>query len=164
MEALGHAARADTRAYFTGGATAVLYGWRPTTIDVDLELVPDRDELLRAIPALKERLQVNVELASPAHFIPALPGWEARSVFIRREGLVTFFHYDFYAQALAKIERGHLQDRADVRTMLDTGLVEAWHLRELFDAVAGELYRYPAINPTAFLRALDVALGSKRPE
>lgn len=161
MEALGRAARADTRVYFTGGATAVLHGWRNMTIDVDLEIVPDRDELLRAIPALKERLQINVELASPAHFIPELPGWGTRSVFITREGLITFSHYDLYAQALAKIERGHLQDQADVRTMLDTGLVETARLRELFDAVAGELYRYPAINPAAFLRALNAALGDE---
>jgi hypothetical protein len=33
----------DTRIYFTGGATAVLYGWRASTIDVDLKIVPDRD-------------------------------------------------------------------------------------------------------------------------
>jgi hypothetical protein len=110
MRALGAAATDTTRVYFTGGATAVLLGWRDTTIDIDLELVPDRDELLRAIARLKDQLQVNVELASPAHFIPPLPGWESRSAFIAQEGRVSFYHYDFYAQALAKIERGHAQD------------------------------------------------------
>jgi hypothetical protein len=54
------------RVYLTGGATAVLHGWRSSTIDVDLELVPDRDELLRELPGLKEELRVNLELADPA--------------------------------------------------------------------------------------------------
>src|SRR4029450_3378118 len=64
------------RAFLTGGATAVLHGWRASTIDVDVVFRPESDALLRAIPALKEGLELNVELASPAHFIPELPGWE----------------------------------------------------------------------------------------
>ena len=61
--------------YLTGGATAVLIGWRESTIDVDIKLVPETDELLREIPSLKERLQINVELASPDQFIPVREGW-----------------------------------------------------------------------------------------
>jgi hypothetical protein len=64
--------------YLTGGATAVLLGWRETTIDADITIVPESDRLLRARPALKEQLRINVELASPAHFIPELPGWAER--------------------------------------------------------------------------------------
>ena len=86
MAALGEAALDDARVYLTGGASAVLQGWRSTTLDVDIEIVPDRDELLRALPELKERLEINVELAAPSHFIPELPGWVERSVFIVREG------------------------------------------------------------------------------
>ena len=82
-----------------GGATAVLRGWRDSTIDIDLKAIPDTDELLRRLSALKERLEVNVELASPDDFIPALPGWQERSRFIQQEGKLTFLHYDFYAQA-----------------------------------------------------------------
>lgn len=158
MRALGRAATAEARVYFTGGVTAVLYGWRRSTIDIDLELVPDRDELLRAIASLKDELQINVELAAPSHFIPALPGWESRSVFITREGAVSFYHYDFYAQALSKIERGHSQDRGDVAAMLAGGLVQPDRLRELFDAIESELYRYPAIDPRSFRAAVDSAL------
>ncbi len=158
LRALGEAAHEETRAYLTGGASAVLLGWRAATIDIDLTLVPDRDELLRAIAELKERLDLNVELASPAHFIPELPGWEERSVFIAREGLLSVYHYDFSSQALAKIERGHAQDRADVQTMLDAGLVEPARLRELFAAIADRLHRYPALDPAAFRRALEEAL------
>lgn len=161
MRALGLAATVDTRVYFTGGATALLFGWRSWTIDVDLQLVPDRDELLRAIAFLKDELQINVELAAPSHFIPELPGWEARSLFIAREGRVSFYHYDFYAQALSKIERGHAQDRLDVIAMLDGGLVQPQRLRELFDAVETELFRYPAIDPPSFRAAVNAALTGR---
>ncbi len=158
MRQLGERAEAEVRAYLTGGSTAVLFGWRAATIDIDLLLVPDRDELLRAIAELKETLQLNVELASPAHFIPELPGWEARSPLIVRAGRVSFHHYDLYAQALAKIERGHAQDRRDVASMLGSGLVTVERLRELFEAIVGQLHRYPAIDPASFRRALEEAL------
>ncbi len=157
MRALGDAARGETRIYLTGGASAVMNGWRPATLDIDIECVPDRDEILRAIAALKDRLQINVELAAPSHFIPPLPGWEERSVFIRREGHVSFFHYDYYAQALAKIERGHAQDLLDVRAMFAEGLIEPARLRGHFEAIVPDLYRYPAIDEAAFRRAVNLA-------
>src|SRR5437773_11673254 len=111
MRALGERADADCRVYFTGGATAVLEGWRQQTIDADILVVPDSDRLMQAIPGLKASLRMNVESASPAHFIPDLPGWQERSRFIERQGKVSFFHYDFYAQALAKIERDRKSTR-----------------------------------------------------
>src|SRR5947207_15572439 len=110
MQAVGRVGKMNCRIYLVGGATAVLLGWRETTIDIDLKLVPEVNEILKALPELKEALQINVELASPDDFIPALPGWEERSEFITRVGAIDFFHYDFYAQALAKIERGHNTD------------------------------------------------------
>ena len=79
MHGLSKAADRETTVYFTGGASAVLLGWRATTIDVDLRFVPESDRLLRAIPNLKEELQINVELASPSDFIPEIPGWRERS-------------------------------------------------------------------------------------
>ena len=70
MSELGRAVQVESRFYLTGGATAVLHGWRESTIDVDIKLMPDRDELLREIPRLKEELDLNVELAAPSDFIP----------------------------------------------------------------------------------------------
>lgn len=159
MEALAAAADGAVRVYFTGGATAVLLGWRSSTIDVDLKLVPEPDAMLRAIPGLKEALQLNVELASPADFIPVPPGWEERGRFIAQHGPVSFYHFDLYAQALAKIERGHAQDWADVREMLARGLVERKAALAYFERVEPELHRYPAIHPPAFRRAVQEALG-----
>jgi hypothetical protein len=166
MRALARHATTPGRVYLTGGATAVLSGWRSSTVDVDLKLVPDSDSLLRGIPALKESLRVNVELAAPIDFIPVRSGWEDRSPFITREGMLSFHHFDLVAQALAKIERGHTRDREDVLEMLRRGLVDAGALRAGFAAIEPELYRYPAVSPSAFRRALDGwldAAGRERP-
>jgi hypothetical protein len=151
---LARATDQPTRLYLTGGATAVLLGFRPTTIDVDIKLVPERDELLRAIARLKDALRLNVELACPSDFIPELPGWEGRSVFVLQEGTLSVCHYDPYAQALAKIERGHAQDVSDVREMLRRGLVDPPGLLELFERIEPQLYRYPALEPALFRRAV----------
>lgn len=154
MKDLGAAVKSNGRVYLVGGATAVLIGWRESTIDVDLKIVPD-NEIPRSISDLKERLQVNIELASPDDFIPMLPGWQERSVFIRREGRVDFFHYDFYAQALAKIERGHKADLADVREMIGRGLVQPARLLEFFSQIEDLLYKYPAVDKPSFKRAIE---------
>lgn len=142
------------RVYLTGGASAVLLEWRDTTVDIDIKILPEDDRVLRVIPELKEKLGINVELASPSDFIPPLPGWEERSPFIQREATLSFHHYDFYAQCLAKIERGHRKDEMDVQRMIDSGLVSPERLRELFEAIEPELYRYPAIDPPSFRRAV----------
>lgn len=155
MRELGRAARGPTRIYFTGGCSAVLLGWRASTIDVDLDIRPESDDILRAIPQLKERLHINVELAAPTHFIPEVPGWETRSPFIAREGLIDFYHYDFYAQALSKIERSHARDVVDVQAMHDQGLIVPARLLELFAAIEPELYRYPAVDPRTFRAAVE---------
>jgi hypothetical protein len=154
MRALGQVAAAPGRVIFTGGATAVLLGWRPSTIDIDIKLVPDQDAVLRAIPALKESLDINVELASPDDFIPVREGWADRSPFVAQQGRLSFHHFELVSQALAKVERGHAQDLTDVRTMLERGLISAEQLRTEFDAIVPRLYKYPAIDPIAFARAV----------
>jgi hypothetical protein len=156
LRSLGREADEGT-AYLTGGATAVLLGWRGTTIDVDLKLVPEADRTLRALARLKDELRINVELASPADFIPVPPGWEERSPFVAHEGRLTFRHFDLQAQALAKLERGHGQDRADVEAMLERSLVERAGILAYFERVEPELYRFPAIDPPAFRRRVEEA-------
>ena len=95
--------------------------------------------MLRAIPELKEELELNIELACPADFIPELPGWEERSPYIAQEGSLSFYHYDLYAQALSKIERAHKQDLAVAQ-------------------ILPNLYRFPAIDPKSFRNALTSVL------
>ena len=117
--------------------------------------MPERDELYRALPEIKETLMLNIELASPPDFIPEVPGWQDRSLFIAREGKVDFYNYDPYSQALSKIERGHDQDISDVESMLGTGLVERNKLFELFAAIEPNLFRYPAIKPQVFKNEVE---------
>lgn len=155
MRRAGAAAQESTRIYLTGGASALLLEWRATTVDIDLRIEPDRGDVLRAIPRLKEELQVNVELAAPDDFIPELPGWRERSPFIAREGHVDFHHYDFYGQALSKLERGHGRDLTDVAAMADRGLITPPKLVAYFELIEPQLFRYPAIDPASFRRAVE---------
>ncbi|MBL8180941.1 MAG: hypothetical protein JNL64_04960 [Blastocatellia bacterium] len=150
MRLFGRAAHAPVRVYLTGGSTAVLQGWRETTVDIDLRFTPESDELFRSISKIKEQLNINLELAAPSDFIPELPGWEERSIFVAQEGKARFFQYDPYSQALAKIERGHNQDLLDVKSMFDSKLIEASRLLEFYDAIEPLIFKYPAINPEIF--------------
>jgi Nucleotidyltransferase of unknown function (DUF6036) len=163
MRRLGGEAGARGRVYFTGGATAVLEGWRETTVDIDIQLEGDAEELLRLLPAVKDELQINVELAAPHHFLPELPGWRERSRYIDCVGAVHFFHYDPYAQALSKIERGHVQDVKDVETMFARGLVRGDELLRLFAAIEPELYRFPAVDARSLRRRVEAVVRAHAP-
>lgn len=79
-----------------------------------------------------------------------MPGWRERSAYIARHGQIDFFHYDFYSQALAKIERGHDRDQRDVEQMLETGLVRRKKLAECFEQIRPSLVRFPAIDSATF--------------
>lgn len=160
LVALAQVATVPTTVYLVGGATAVLVGWRESTRDIDLVIRPESDALLRAIPRLKEQLAINVELAAPDHFIPVPKHWEERSPLVKRIGQLTVRHYDFTAQALAKIERSHVRDLADVRAMLAAGLVTAQGLRTAFTEAEPDMYRYPAIDPESYRLSLDEVTGS----
>jgi hypothetical protein len=162
MKALASGVIEAARVYLVGGASAVLLGWRDSTIDVDLKLVPENDEILRSLPSLKERLQLNIELASPDDFIPQLPGWEERSRFIRQEGKLTFLHYDFYAQALAKIEREHEIDLKDVQDLIKSELVEPSRLLALFSQIEDQLHRYPAVDAASFRHGVETIVETSQ--
>ena len=57
MKALGQHSRGPGRVYFAGGATAVLKGWRDSTVDVDLKLDPEPAGVFQAIRAIVPRLE-----------------------------------------------------------------------------------------------------------
>lgn len=154
MSALGMRVQGTGRIYLAGGATAVLYGWRSMTIDIDLKPDPEPAGLFEALVLLKDELDINVELASPDQFIPPIPGWQERSLFIARRGLVDFFHYDLYGQALSKLQRRHDRDLVDVRALRERGLIEKDRLREMFAVIEPALIRYPAIDPATFRDAV----------
>lgn len=105
--------------------------------------------------AQENELDINMELVAPSDFVPALPGWRERCQFIAKRGSVDFYHFDFYTQALSKIERSHTRDLGDVRRMVEDELVEPARLRELFLEVEPELARYPAIDPKGLRKRVD---------
>lgn len=162
MKALGSGVSSPVRIFLVGGATAVLLGWRDSTIDIDLKAVPEPNELLRQFSILKEKLEINIELAAPDDFIPELPGWEERSQFVRQVGRLTFLHYDFYAQALAKIERGHDSDQRDVKEMIERNLVDPKRLLDLFCQIEGDIHKYPALDAASFRRAVESVVSQAR--
>ncbi len=118
MKDLAAAARSPGKVYFSGGATALLLGFRGETIAIDLKLDPEPAGAFEAIAALRDRLHLNVGLASPGDFIPAPADWRERSRHIVTYNQVEFLHYDFSLQALAKLERSHSQDLQDVARLL----------------------------------------------
>ncbi|MGI9033398.1 MAG: DUF6036 family nucleotidyltransferase [Acidimicrobiales bacterium] len=138
----------------------MLVGWRESTIDVDMKVLPESDAVLRAIPRLKEELELNIELASPDDFIPVAPGWEDHSPFIERHGRLSFHHFEMAAQALAKIERGHRQDATDVKEMLARGLVTRDELLRYLGRVEPQLYRYPALDPVSFRSSVESVVSA----
>lgn len=149
LREIARRSRGAGRIYAVGGTSAVIEGWRDATVDVDLVLDPEPAGAFEAIRDVKRRLAVSVELASPADFVPELPGWRDRSMWIDRVGQVDLLHYDFTAQALSKIERGHAKDLADVHEMVSRGLVEPARLQTLFDAIRPAVIRYPALDENA---------------
>ncbi|REJ73474.1 MAG: hypothetical protein DWQ36_02720 [Acidobacteria bacterium] len=155
LRELGRSCTTPGHVYLVGGATAVREGWRETTVNVDLELVPEHDEALRAIHRLKDELAVNVELASPDHFIPEVPGWRERSRLVGRYGPLTVSHYDPYSQVLAKLERSHAKDLRDASAMVRSGLVDAGRLLAMLAEIEPELYRYPALDGRTFRRSVE---------
>lgn len=84
-------------------------------------------------------------------------GWEDRGTFISQTGRVGFFHFDLYAQALAKVERGHRQDLADVQEMIARKLIDRGRALEYFARIEPDLYRFPAIDARSFRQAAEEA-------
>jgi hypothetical protein len=149
MEALGREARGSGCIYFTGGVSALIIGWRGSTVDVDIRLDPEPAGVFQAIAKLKQELNINIELASPQDFLPSLPGWRDRSVFISKRGQISFYHYDFTAQALSKLSRGFDRDIRDVEAMYDRKLFSLTKLSDCFEAIVPEIIRFPSLNADA---------------
>lgn len=160
MQELASASRSPGKVYFTGGATALLLGFRDQTIDIDLKLNPEPQGAFEAIALLKDSLDLNIELASPDDFIPLAPDWRERSRHIATIGPLEFFHYDFSLQALAKIERGHAHDLEDAASLVRGDFVSAEDLKRRFAEIEPGLLRYPAIDAHQFRAKLDRFLAT----
>lgn len=144
--------------YVVGGGTAVLEGWRKSTIDADL--YSEDDALFRDIQGIKERLGLNIEFARPEDFVPPLAGTAERHVFVEKVGRVSLFHYDPYAQLLSKVVRGFHRDMEDARSFLASGMVEAKRFRSLVKSIPDAAYaRCPTLSREAVNEAIDTFLA-----
>lgn len=160
LDALGRHARAGDRLYLTGGATAVLTGWRGATRDVDILLEGGEDRLLRVLAQIKDTLDINVELASPLDFLPAPGDWRTRSPSVGRFGNLEVFHVPYDLQALAKLSRGFDQDLADVGQMLARDLTTKARLQATLAEIEPSLYRFPTVNGSRLREAVAALPGA----
>ena len=77
---------------------------------------------------------------------------------LRLLGPIEVHHFDFYSQALAKIDRGHERDLSDVEAMKTRGLIEPQRLQQFFHEIEPALIRYPAIDAAVFARKVHVLM------
>lgn len=155
LDALGRACRGPGVIYLTGGATALLEGWRSATVDLDLKLDPEPEGVFAAIARIKEELDVNVELASPDDFLPQLRDWREQSPLVGRFGQVEVRHYDLRAQALAKLARGFERDVGDIHAMLERELVTCAALDSALEQMEPQLERFPRVSGRELRRRLS---------
>jgi hypothetical protein len=129
-------------------------GFRDQTLDIDLALELPKGEhgaFVAVVQNLKSEMQLNVEEASPADFIPLPPGSADRARYIGRFGQLEVYHFDAYSSALSKIERGREADFMDVLTLLRQEWITWTELRRHFEAIQ-PAYRVASLkaDPVAF--------------
>ena len=147
------------RIYLVGGGTAVLEGWRESSIDADL--YAKQDDIFRDVQSIKERLNLNIEFVRPEDFVPPLEGSDTRHVFIETVGRVSFYHYDPYAQLLSKVVRGFARDVTDAKAFVTSGMVDPDRFRNLVQSIPESVYsKYPRLSSAAVRAAVDDFLSS----
>lgn len=129
LEALGRRLRRPVRFYLVGGSVLIDLGLRGSTVDIDYVASADDPadvaDLEQTIRVLKNELDVNVEPASPADFLPMPRSVLDRSRYVGRQGRLEVFYYHLPSQVIAKAARGLEQDLADAERLITAGEV-AW--------------------------------------
>ena len=154
LQQLGRTFHKPARVYLVGGAALVHLGVRPGfTQDIDIQVSGvNEGDLIVAIQRLIQQMQVNVEFASPVDFIPLPTQWETHARFVGCYGTIDVFYFDFYSIALSKIERGNNRDIADVKLLVQQGIITLSELDVAYQEVLSQLGkgRYPRITPQRF--------------
>lgn len=154
LRELSRTFRKPGRLYLVGGAALVHAGVRPGfTVDIDVQVGGKNEgELIVAIQRLIQQMQINVEFASPADFMPLPSDWEMHAQYVGRYGEIDVFYFDFYSIALSKIERGNSRDIADVRLLVQQKVIALDELDIAYQEVLAQLGqgRYPKLTPQRF--------------
>ena len=140
--------RRPVRFYLVGGIVLIDLGLRGATLDIDYVADADEpaalDELEQAIRSLKEELNVNVEPASPADFLPIPASALGRSRYVGQFSSVSVYYYHLPSVVIAKAARGLEQDLADIESLLQSAEV-GWDQVE-------ETWLEVRASPTGWLR------------
>lgn len=154
LQQLGRSFHKPGRLYLVGSAALVHAGIRPGfTLDIDVQVGgANEGELIVAIQCLIQQMQVNVEFASPADFIPLPSQWESHAQYVGRYGEIEVFYFDFYSIALSKIERGNDRDIRDVKLLIEQRIILLDELDATYQETLSQLGqgRYPRITPERF--------------
>lgn len=154
MRRVGSLVKRHSTFYVTGGTTAIWFGIRSDTVDIDV--AGDVDEIFSEIGKLKNELQLNIETAKPTDFVPSLPGETGRHIEIGMFGKADFYHFDPFAQAFAKILRGHATDISDTKALIARKLVDPIQLQEMIKALPDSAFeRYIRLRRPFVEQAVD---------
>ncbi len=127
------------RLYLVGGSVWIHLGIRTSTLDIDYAVSAEDerayDEIERIIRDLKQELDINIERASPDHFIPVPPNALARSPFVGQFGKLGVYYYHLPSLVLAKVARGYEHDLTDVVSLIQAGHVTLAEVQENFEDV-----------------------------
>lgn len=130
--------------YIVGGAALIHKGIRPgQTLGIDIQITSDPANLTAQIVQLKQKLNINIEFASPGDFMPLPAQWEVRSEFIRRYGQVDAFYFDWYSIALSKAQRANPQDVVDLQLLVRQHFVDLAELDVLYQDVLNKIGKPP---------------------
>ena len=136
--------RQPGRLYLTGGVALVHRGIRPgQTLDIGIQITVDPANLTSQIAQLKQKMNINIEFASPGDFIPLPTQWETRSEFIKRYGQVDMFYFDWYSIALSKMQRANRQDVVDVQLLVRQGFIDLNEHDALYQNVLNKIGNSP---------------------
>jgi hypothetical protein len=157
LHELGRRFRGRGSLYLVGGSMLVYQGFRPRTLDIHyrIELTEGDDtQFIQALRAAQRVVNLHVEPASPADFIPLPAGWRERSRFLVQEGGLAVHAFDPLSTALAKIERGQERDIDDVLALCSTGVLTVETIVQAFEEIAPriETEALPRITEQDFRR------------
>ncbi len=107
---------------------------------------------MEAIRRLIQKLNINVEFASPRDFMPLPIQWMTQSQYIGRYGAIDVFYFDFCSIALSKIQRGSSLDINDVKLLLQQGIITLQGLDTAYKEVLVQVGKgsYAKLDPQRF--------------
>jgi hypothetical protein len=146
-------------------------GLRPTTIDIDFVAEADDpralDELEQAIRQLKNELDLSVEPASPADFLPIPRSALDHSRFVETFGSLSVYYYDLASLVVAKAARGLERDLDDGERLVRAGEVTWNEVEERWRQIKSSPRGWLRHEPDEVEQRLDVLrtrLGSQPEE